>query len=119
MADEAVRYIREAESLLDETRSPSQLGFLAFLYARAGRREEALRILSELQSRARAGYVPATALARVHLGLGEKEKALSFLERACKDRDISLVSLKVGWIYDPLRSDPRFQDLLRRMNFPQ
>jgi hypothetical protein len=69
-------------------------------------------------SGAKPGYAPAIALARVHLGLGEKGKALSFLERAYEDGDISLAFLKVDWGYDPLRSDPRFQDLLRRMNFP-
>ena len=78
-----------------------------------------LRILRELERRAKTGYVSPTSLARVHLGLGEKEKALSFLERAYEDRDISLVLLKVDWGYDPLRSDSRFQDLLRRMNFPR
>jgi TolB-like protein/DNA-binding winged helix-turn-helix (wHTH) protein/Tfp pilus assembly protein PilF len=119
MTDEAVRSIRQTETFMDETRPPTWLGLLALLYARAGRRDDALRILSELERRAKTGYVPATALAHAHLGLGEKEKALSFLERAYEDRDISLVWLKVNWRYDPLRSDPRFQDLLRRMNFPE
>jgi tetratricopeptide (TPR) repeat protein len=118
MSDEAVRSIRQRETFMGETRPPSGLGLLAFLYARAGRREDALRMLSELERRAKTGYVPATALANTYLGLGAKEKALSFLERAYEDRDISLVWLKVNWIYNPLRTDPRFQDLLRRMNFP-
>jgi len=118
MSDEVVRNIRNAETFMDETRPPTWLGFLAFYYARVGRREDALRILSELERRAKTGYVPAIALAHVHLGLGEKEKALSFLERAYEDHNVSLVWLKVHWRYDPLRSDPRYQDLLRRMNFP-
>jgi tetratricopeptide (TPR) repeat protein len=118
MTDEAVRHMRKMESFMDETRPPAWLGSLALYYARVGRREGALRILSELERRAKTGYVPATALARVHLSLGEKEKALSFLEKAYEDRHISLVWLKVDWGYDPLRSDPRFKDLLRRMNFP-
>ena len=119
MSDEAVEHLRKTESCLDETRPPSWLGILAHLYARAGRREDVLRILRELERRAKTGYVSPTSLARVHLGLGEKEKALSSLERAYEDRDISLVLLKVDWGYDPLRSDSRFQDLLRRMNFPR
>jgi TolB-like protein/DNA-binding winged helix-turn-helix (wHTH) protein/Tfp pilus assembly protein PilF len=118
MSDEVVTNIRNAETFMDETRPPTWLGFLAFYYARVGRREDALRILSELERRAKTGYVPAIALAHVHLGLGETEKALSLLEKAYEDHNVSLVWLKVHRRYDPLRSDPRFQNLLRPMNFP-
>lgn len=88
------------------------------MYARAGRRADALRLLNELKKRAEKQYVPASALASVFIGLGEKEQALQLLEKAYEDRDVFLVWLKVNWIYDPLRGDPRFRELLRRMNFP-
>ena len=64
-------------------------------------------------------YVPASAPAIVHLGLGEHEEALRWLEAAYEERDVSLVWLKVWWAYDPLRSDPRFQAILDRMDFPE
>ena len=118
MNDEAVVHMRKTESFMDETRPAYWLGSLALYYAQAGRREDARRILGELELRTKTEYVSASALARVYLGLGEKEKALRFLEKAFEDRDISLVWLNVDWGYDPLRSEPRFQDLLRRMNFP-
>jgi hypothetical protein len=57
-------------------------------------------------------------VALVYAGLGEKDRAFEWLERAYKDHDKSLYFLKVDPTLDPLRSDPRFQDLLRRMNFP-
>ncbi|MFQ5695087.1 MAG: hypothetical protein ACE5HB_03780, partial [Terriglobia bacterium] len=84
-----------------------------------GHRAEALRILNHLKKRAEKEYVPASALAGVYLGLGETEQTLQLLEQAYADHDVALVWLKVHWEYDSLRSDPRFQDLLRRMNFPE
>jgi len=55
----------------------------------------------------------------LHLCLDQREKALELLEQAYEKRDVTLVWLKVRWWYDPLRDDPRFQDLLRRMDFPK
>jgi hypothetical protein len=83
-----------------------------------GRRPQALAILSELRQHARKKYVPPTTLAHIYLGLGEKERALGLLEQAYLEHDIDLVWLKVFWMYDPLRSEPRFRSLLHRMAFP-
>ena len=67
---------------------------------------------------ASSGGSPA-GLALVELGLGHKEKALAWLEKAYEDHDDdALLDLKMDPTFDPLRSDPRFQDLLRRMKFP-
>ncbi len=100
-------------------RPPLALGLDGYLCGMAGRRAEALRILNHLKKRAEKEYVPASALADIYLGLGNTEQTLQLLEQAYADHDVSLVWLKVAAIYDPLRSDPRFQDLLRRMNFPE
>ncbi len=61
----------------------------------------------------------AYALARVLVGLGDKDRAMHFLEMAYNDRDPGMTLIKVDPEFDGLRSERRFQDLLRRMNFPQ
>ena len=91
---------------------------LAYAYAKAGRTAEARRILNDLTSRSRSSYVGPYSLAIVDLALGEKEEALRLLEKAFDDRDILLQgfygSIKIDKRLDPLRGDPRFQNLERR-----
>jgi TolB-like protein/DNA-binding winged helix-turn-helix (wHTH) protein/Tfp pilus assembly protein PilF len=91
---------------------------LGYAYAAAGKRNEARRILTELNERDKTAYVSPYAIGVVHLGLKQEDKALEWLERAYEDRDVRMVELKSDPRLDPLRSNPRFQDLLRRMNFP-
>ncbi len=119
LVEKAIIHTEKEENSLGETRPPPPLGLVGNVYARAGRRVDALRILNELKRRAKSEHVPAMALAHIYLGLGEYEVALELLERAYEERFIGLVWLKVGRRYDPLRDDPRFQALLRRMNFPE
>jgi hypothetical protein len=65
----------------------------------------------------REKYIPCVCFARVHTGLGDKDKAFEWLEKSHDDRSISTFPfIKVDPVYDPLRSDPRFADLLWRMN---
>ena len=92
-------------------------GFLGCAYALAGQREEALEIVDQLEQRRGEGH--SAPLACVYAGLGEHDQAIEWLERAREKRDGALTSLAVLSCFDPLRSDPRFQDLLRRMNFLQ
>ena len=91
------------------------LGQLGQAYALAGQKSEATRILNTLKERSRQGYVRAYDLAAVATGLGDKDQALAWLEKAYQDRAEWLTWAKVEPWMDPLRSDPRFQDLLRRM----
>ncbi len=91
---------------------------LARAYALSGRREEARRILAELLERNRRSYVERTTLATIYSGLGEYDEALRWLEEAYQKRDGNMVLVKVNPDWDPLRADPRFQDLVRRMNWP-
>ena len=120
MTQEALEQWQKVErAVAGTTLSPSWMGWIGYFHGMTGRRAEAVTILNELKKRAEKEYVPATALAHIHLGLGEKEQALESLEQAYEDRVVFLVWLKEFWFYDPLRDDPRFQDLLRRLNFPE
>ena len=80
----------------------------------AGRRADAERALDQLNELSKEKHVPAVDRARIYAGLGEKDKAFEWLEKSYEDR--SIVGINVQPPFDPLRSDPRFADLLRRMN---
>ena len=94
--------------------SPAVIGVLIRAYAHAGRRNDADRLLEELQRRKRAGYVPAAAFVNAYLGLGENDQAFVWLEQAYQEQSNILLFLKVHPFFDPIRSDPRFTDLVRR-----
>jgi len=94
--------------------SPAAIGVLIRAYAHAGRRNDALWLLGELQKRKRAGYVPAGAFVNAYLGLGDNDQAFVWLEQAYKEQSNILQFLKVHPYFDPIRSDPRFADLVRR-----
>ena len=96
-----------------------QNGTLGYAYAVAGRRPAALEVIEKLKATSSEHYVPPAAVALVLSGLGERDEALTWLEKANEERDPWITALKVEPMFDPLRSDPRFQDLLRRVGFPQ
>jgi serine/threonine protein kinase/Tfp pilus assembly protein PilF len=98
--------------------SPYYRASLGHAYAQSGMKVEAEKILEELNEVPQRMYVSPYFLAEIYTGLGENEEAFRWLERAYEERANLLVFLKVEPKVDPLRSDPRFQDLLRRMNFP-
>jgi TolB-like protein/Flp pilus assembly protein TadD len=95
--------------------SPAATGVLIRAYSHAGRRRDALRLLAELQARKKAGYIPAAAFVNAYLGLGENEQAFVWLEQAYKEQSNILQFLKVHPYFDPIRVDPRFADLVRRV----
>ena len=111
-AGDAIPVLEKATSL--SNRSPGVIGVLIRAYAHAGRRSDALRLLAELKSRKKAGYVPAAAFVNAYLGLDENEEAFAWLERAFTEKSNILLFLKVHPYFDPLRGDPRFADLVRR-----
>ncbi len=92
---------------------------LAYAYAMAGKRDDARKILHELIEDSKRGVVELSGIARIYAALGETDQAFGWLEKAYEDHEHWLVALKVDPMFDSLRSDPRFQALLRRMNFPE
>lgn len=96
-------------------RTPMALGPLGLAYALDGRREDALHVLDDLETMAGSMYVGATNFAMIHGGLGNRDRAFHWLERAFRQRDMALVHIGTDTFYEPLRSDRRFAELLRRM----
>src|SRR5262249_10297018 len=95
---------------------PAELGFRGHAYSSAGRMAEARSVLAELIALSKRSYVPQFDIAIVYAGLGEKRQALERLEMAYEDRSYRLTWIKLWPQLDPLRGEPRFDDLLRRMN---
>jgi TolB-like protein/Tfp pilus assembly protein PilF len=87
-------------------------------YAKAGNRDAAQRILERLDELSKQRYVTPYIVGRINLALGKRNEALGCLETAYQLRDSFMVFLKTDPLLDDLRSEPRFQELLRRMNFP-
>lgn len=114
---EAIPVLERALALSE--RNPAVIGVLVRAYAHAGRRTEALRLLDELKRRQQTGYIPSAALVNAYLGLGDYEQTFSWLERAYKEHSPILQYIKVHPFFDPLRGDPRFADLVRRVGLPE
>ena len=98
--------------------SPIAKGFLGAGYAFANRRAEALRINGELKAMSTNRYVPVVFYALIQSFLGEQEQALEWLEKALEAREPAAITLKTDPLFDSLRSHPRFQAMLKQLNFP-
>ena len=110
--------IGSATKARDITNGNSEaMAALGYALARSGRKDEALVILKDLEARSRTEYVSAYAIAEVHLGLGDRVKALDALVLAYEQRDALMVFLKVEPRFAELRSEPRFEALLQRLKF--
>ncbi len=112
-AEAAIPVLEKADAL--SKGSPATEGILVRAYARAGRREDALRLLAKLKARRAAGYFPAAAFVNAYLGLGDKEQAFVWLEQAYKEQSNILQFVKTHPFFDPIRSDPRFVEMERRV----
>jgi serine/threonine-protein kinase len=104
---------RAVQLASDNTLYLAQLGQA---YARAGRLDDARDVLERLEELSRRRYVSPYHMAYVHTGLGDHERALDWLERACEERTGGVFGIKGSFLFAPLRSHPRFQALLRKMN---
>jgi TolB-like protein/Tfp pilus assembly protein PilF len=99
-------------------RAPLLLANLASVYGFAGRKREAVKLIDELKERSGQHHISASLFAEAYIGLGKNDEAMAWLERAYEERDQWMVYIKSfpGW--DALRPEPRFQAIVRRMNFP-
>jgi len=113
MPEKAIDELKKAVSLSGG--SSLYLGSLAHAYASAGKRGEAEMLLRQMNDRAQHSYVPPFDIAIIYAGLGQKDQAVLWLEKGCQERSAWMVWLKVDPRLDVLRSDPRFQGLLRRV----
>jgi tetratricopeptide (TPR) repeat protein len=93
------------------------LTYLACAYAASGQREEARKLLKQASDPAN-GYVPPTLTARAYMLLGDEAKAVRWLDKGYEQSDPTLSLADVDPIVDPIRSDPRFTELLRKMGWP-
>jgi serine/threonine-protein kinase len=96
--------------------APVAVGFLGHCLGRAGRRDEALAALRRLQEAGDRGYLPPFSIALVQIGLGDWDAALEWMDRAIEARDPIIMPIRSFAFLDPIRSDPRFTALLRKMN---
>ena len=91
------------------------VSLMGYAYARAGDRVQANAVLDELKSRSTQRYVPPHSIAVIYHGLGDKEQTFQWLEKAYEERDVRLTFLRTDPKWDSLRSDARFEDLVRRV----
>jgi tetratricopeptide (TPR) repeat protein len=92
---------------------------LGLAYAVTGRIEQARRLAEKFKASAIKRYIPPTYVGMLYAGLGNRKEALAWLERAFEERADGLTWLNVDPMLDDLRSDPGFQDLIRRIGLPQ
>jgi tetratricopeptide (TPR) repeat protein len=89
-----------------------------YVLAKMGREEEARAVLKTLETLGRERYMPACAMAQIHVGLGENNQAFAWLDRAVETHDVHLAGLPADAKWDALRGDARFADVLRRCGLP-
>jgi DNA-binding winged helix-turn-helix (wHTH) protein/TolB-like protein/Tfp pilus assembly protein PilF len=107
--------VREAERAAELSGNSQSHAYRAYALARWGKLAEARVVLEELLKSASETYVPPYNIALAYLAVGEREKALEYLEKGIEERDARMVFLKVESQWDPLRGEKRFAEVLRRM----
>ncbi|HEU5240284.1 MAG TPA: tetratricopeptide repeat protein [Pyrinomonadaceae bacterium] len=119
------RMYREAIELAEKTlqadpNNQLMLQVAGYAYARSGRPEDAKAIIARFKEISKTQYVISFFVATIYAGLGEKENAFSELETGFKERDWRLSALlKMEPMIEPLRDDPRYKEMLKRLNLPE
>jgi tetratricopeptide (TPR) repeat protein len=109
------------QAVAEAERGSPQVGnyerlILWYAYARCGQRPRAEQEMRRLLEQARTGYVSADVIALLYTGLGDKQKALDWLERAYQQNAWAMYVIKAEPMFDPLHGEPRFEALVRKMN---
>jgi serine/threonine protein kinase/tetratricopeptide (TPR) repeat protein len=117
MYPEAIASVEKAMSLVG--RIPLLITTLGRAYAVSGRKDEAEILLQELQDKGKSEYVLPMYFAALYGDLGNTDEAFRWLEKVYQERHFGMFLLRVPSLWEPLRTDPRFDDLLERMNFPE
>jgi TolB-like protein len=99
--------------------STNSIGYLGYVYAMAGHKEIALELLDQLDKLSEERYVSPYYKALIFAGLDDRDRALSYLEKAFAEREPQLIMLKVYQVFDSLRDDPRFHALLKKIGLPE
>ncbi len=107
---------KQAFALLEKKDDPVSLGYL---YAASGDKREALRFAAILEGQSKQKYVRQETIARIYAALDDLVQAFRWLDMAFEERSVDMLNLKVSPDWDHLRTDPRFQALLDKMNFPK
>ena len=102
-----------------ESDDPYLIAAIGQAYARWGKRAEAEKVIENLKERSKRSYVPPYAVAGIYIGLGDKQQAIDWLEKSYENREDAMTWLNSDPTLDDLRSEPRFQDLVRRVGLPQ
>jgi Flp pilus assembly protein TadD len=117
MYAEGIQELQKAVALKGD--GMEAVGDLGYAYAISGRKKDAFRILRELQEASHHGYVSPYDRAVIYAGLGDKEQAFYWLNRAYEERNSKLAFLKAYAQFDKLRSDPRFSHLMKRVGLTE
>jgi len=117
MYQEAIASVERAMDLAGRT--PDLVASLARAYALSGSKDEAETLLQELQERTTSEYILPTFFAEVYASLGNTDEAFRWLEKAYKERNWEMLFLRTSPKWDSLRSDPRFDDFVQRMKYPE
>ena len=116
MYDEAITQYKKAIPLSGT--SPDEPSTLAYAYAKSGKRKQALETIEELKKRSERSYVSSTLIAATYAALGDKDEAFRFLQKAIEQRDGVLPFVNIDPIFEELRSDTRYAEILKRVGLP-
>jgi tetratricopeptide (TPR) repeat protein len=111
--------IAETRTAIELNNGSAAKGYLGLWLAKSGKREAAVKLLSELRQEATRGYVQSYTFALMYIGLGDKEEALNWLDKHMSSRAETANTFAVAPELDDLRSEPRFKEMLKRMNLQE
>ena len=111
--------IAETRTSIELNNASSAKGYLGLWLAKSGKRDEAMKLLGELKQKSTQDYVQSDTFALIYIGLGEREEALNYLEKHMSSRAETANTYAVAPELDVLRSEPRFKEMLKRMNLPE